>query len=322
MRMSFFLSLCIGFLLAACGNAEPAPTATIAPSASAAEAAPIDTAGTAAVAMPDAPAPSPTPQASPAGKPANAPTAAAQAKPAPVAQAPAPAEAKAADTPAPPATAAESKPDHGLWDALLQQHVRSDGRVSYAGLKVDMADLQAYLDQLAERPIQPNWSRGEKMAYWINAYNAFTVKLILDNYPLKSITALDGGKPWDVKRIQLGGKTYSLNGIENDILRPQYKDARIHFAVNCAAKSCPQLHNRAYTASNLESLLDKSARAFINNAKFNTLAADKVEVSKIFDWYAADFGASLPAYLSQYAKTEISPTAQVSFKEYDWALNE
>jgi len=227
-------------------------------------------------------------------------------------------EAQSAQTP-------NSKPqtlDHVAWDTLLQRYVSGNGKVNYAGLKAaDKPALEAYCKSLADNPVEDSWSREEKMAYWINAYNAFTIKLIVDNYPTKSILNFDGGKTWDVKRIQLGGKKYSLNQIENDILRPQFKDARIHFAINCAAKSCPPLHNRAYTADNLETTLETRTRAFINDPKFNVLSASKAQVSKIFEWYGADFG-DLKKYLNQYASTPLKGTAAVTFQEYNWDLNE
>lgn len=214
----------------------------------------------------------------------------------------------------------DAKPDHTQWNTLLQKHVSATGKVNYAGFKADKAKLQTYLDVLAASPVQDNWSRAEKMAYWINVYNAFTIKLIVDNYPVSSITKLHNGKPWDVKWIKLGNKTYSLNEVENDILRPKYQDARIHFAVNCAAKSCPPLLNRAWTGENLKSYLEKQTAAFINNAKYNTISARKVEVSKIFEWYASDFG-NLIEFLNKYSKTSINKGASVSYKEYDWGLN-
>lgn len=210
--------------------------------------------------------------------------------------------------------------DHSAWETLLQKHVTVEGKVNYAGFKADKAKLQAYLDQLAAHPVQADWSRAEKMAYWINAYNAFTIKLIVDNFPVNSITDLHGGKPWDVKWIKLGDTTYSLNQIENDIIRPQFKDARIHFAVNCAARSCPPLLNHAWTAGNLERYLDQQTRAFINNARYNSIKAKKVSVSKIFEWYGGDFG-NLVAFLNKYSETSIDNKAEVGFQEYDWALN-
>ena len=212
-------------------------------------------------------------------------------------------------------------PSHDPWNKLLTQYVSSTGKVNYRALKGKEADLDAYLKSLADNPVQSSWSRNEKMAYWINAYNAFTVKLILDNYPLSSIINLSGGKVWDKKWIKLGGKTYSLNNIEHDILRPQFKDARIHFAVNCAAKSCPPLLNRAWTADNLNSNLSAQAKKFINSAKYNQIGADKVAISKIFEWYAVDFG-NIVEYLNKYATTKISANATVNYQEYDWALNQ
>ena len=159
------------------------------------------------------------------------------------------------------------------------------------------------------------------MAFWINAYNAYTIVLILDNYPLSSITQLEGGKVWDKKWITIGSKRYSLNNIENDILRPQFQDPRIHFAVNCAAKSCPPLHNRAFTASNLDTLLDKQTKAFINDETYNKITKKAVTVSKIFDWYAEDF-SDLIGYLNEYSNTAIQSNAAIKFTEYDWSLNE
>jgi Protein of unknown function, DUF547 len=252
----------------------------------------------------------------------------------PVASAPDPTPVPAAKTPETPAVevkietpvkpvavVAPGAPAHDAWDALLQKHVGADGKVDYKGFKSDKADLEAYLKTLADNPVQAEWSRAEKMAYWINAYNAFTVKLIVDNYPTKSILNFDGGKTWDVKRITLGGKKYSLNQIENDILRPQYKDARIHFAVNCAARSCPPLYNRAFTAENLESALEARAEAFINNAGYNKISTTKANVSKIFEWYAADFG-DLKKYLNKYSKKQLSAASAIVYNEYDWDLNE
>lgn len=216
---------------------------------------------------------------------------------------------------------ANGHPDHTIWDALVKKYVSPTGKVNYNGFKSDKDKLQAYLSELAEHPVQAGWSRAEKMAYWINVYNAFTIKLITDNYPLKSITELHGGKPWDVQWIELGDKTYSLNQVENEILRPQFKDPRIHFAVNCAAKSCPPLLNRAWTGERLESDLEQQAKAFINHSKYNTLTNKKASVSKIFEWYSEDFG-NLVDYLNRYAGTKLAKNAAVSFREYDWALND
>jgi len=210
---------------------------------------------------------------------------------------------------------------HEAFDQLLQKYVNDAGKVNYKGLKADKATLDAYCKLLADNPVQEAWSRNEKLAYWINAYNAFTLKVIVDNFPTKSILNLDGGKTWDVRRIQIGDKKYSLNIIENDIIRPKFQEPRIHFAVNCAAKSCPPLWNHAYTADNLESALESRARAFINNSSYNTLSGNKARLSKIFDWYGADFG-DLRAYLNKYADNQLDASASIRFNEYDWDLND
>lgn len=213
-----------------------------------------------------------------------------------------------------------SVPDHGLWNDLLTEHVSATGRVDYTALKASEASVDAYLATLQQYPPTRTWSKNEIMAYWINAYNAFTVKLILKNHPTTSIKNIDGGNPWDTKWIKLAGSTYSLNQIENDILRRQYGDARIHFAVNCAAKSCPPLHNRAFTAKNLNATLSQLTRKFINNPAFNTLGAKELRLSRIFDWYQSDFG-NLIGFLSQYTDVPIAEDATIQYNEYEWILN-
>ena len=211
--------------------------------------------------------------------------------------------------------------DHSPWNALLDQYVAADGRVNYSAWQAAQSGLTEYLQLLAQDAPDQGWSRSEAMAYWINAYNAFTVKLILDNYPLKSIMDLHHGKPWDVPWIVLEDQKYSLNQIENEILRPQFKDARIHFAVNCAARSCPPLTNQAFTAENLDGLLERRTRDFINATQYNTIASDNVQISKIFEWYAVDFG-DLLAYLNKYARVKIDAGASITYQDYDWSLNE
>jgi Protein of unknown function, DUF547 len=210
---------------------------------------------------------------------------------------------------------------HAGFDSLLQKNVSDMGIVNYKGIKKDKAKLDAYLQILSDNIPQETDSRAEKMAYWINAYNAFTLDLIVDNYPTTSITKFDEGKTWDVKRIKLANKKYSLNKIENEILRPQFKDPRIHFAVNCAAKSCPPLYNHAYTAENLETTLEARTKAFVNDTKYNTLTSKSVKISRIFEWYGTDFG-NIQAFLNKYSNKKINSGATVAYNEYNWDLNE
>jgi len=211
-------------------------------------------------------------------------------------------------------------PNHKVFNGFLNRYVSNAGVVDYSGMKKNPADLDKYLTSLENTKFTSTWKRDQKLAFWINAYNAYTIKLILDNYPVKKITDLHGGKPWDKKWIKLNGKTLSLNNIENDIIRPEFNEPRIHFAVNCAAKSCPPILNAAFTASKLDAQLESQTKKFVNNSTHNSLSKNEITLSKIFDWYGSDFG-NVAAFVAKYANTTVKPTAKVKFNEYDWALN-
>jgi len=217
---------------------------------------------------------------------------------------------------------ASSKTNHKIWDDVLKQYVSGKGQVNYKGLKADRRKLDQYIEELKNLPIQPEWSRNEKLAYWTNAYNAFTIDLILKNYPLKSI--MDLGKPWDEKFIEIDGKSYSLNQIEHEIVRPTFKDPRIHFAFVCAAKSCPKLLNAAYFPETIQSQFDVQTKHFINQSGKNEISNDAVKISQLFNWYADDFKSkgSIIEFLNRYSQTQIDSGAKVEFLEYDWDLNE
>jgi Protein of unknown function, DUF547 len=202
---------------------------------------------------------------------------------------------------------------------LLLKYVSSTGKVNYKELKTSKAEIEEVAKAFQDNPPQESWSKDEKLAYWLNVYNLFTLKLIVDNYPISSITKLDNGKPWDVKRIDIDGKKYSLNDIENVIIRPKFKDARIHFGINCAAKSCPPLHNEAFSAENVQTLLTQRTRKFIRSSS-NKLTENSAEISKIFDWYSADFG-DIVAFLNKYATVKVAKGAKISYADYNWDLN-
>lgn len=226
-------------------------------------------------------------------------------------------------TPPPPPVTTPKKPtlSHDKWNQLTGKFISSSGKVNYAGIKSNKKLLDDYIHVLENNPPQSSWGNKKIIAYWINAYNAFTIKLIADNYPVGSITDLDGGNPWKKKRIKIGNSTYSLDQIEKEILIKQYKEPRVHFAVNCAAKSCPPIINKAWTASNLEANLEKSTRNFINNTAFNDVSSAKnIKLSKIFDWYASDFGDVI-SFINKYAAKPVKSNAKISYNEYDWALN-
>jgi len=213
---------------------------------------------------------------------------------------------------------------HQIWNELLMKYVDGNGVVNYKAMMNEKGKLESYLQLLDSNPPQDSWSRSEKIAYWINAYNACTVKLILDHYPVKSIRDIDNGKPWSDAFISIGGKNYSLDNIEQDILRKQFNDPRIHFAINCASKSCPRLLNRSYTAAQLDEQLNAQAKDFLNDSSKNKITANNVQLSSIFDWYKDDFTkkGTLIDFLNLYSSKKIQPTATVTFLSYDWSLNE
>ena len=211
---------------------------------------------------------------------------------------------------------------HAAFNKMLNTHVSSDGKVKYAGFKKDKHILDAYINMLATTKVSDKWSKPEKLSFWINTYNALTIRTIVEHYPIKSIKDIDGGEPWKVKRFTNGGKSFSLNDIENTILRPM-GDARIHFAINCAAASCPPLANKAFDAENVEALLEKRTNHFINDAYFNMISHDRAKISKIFDWYKSDF-SNLDAFLTKYntQHTVVDAKTAISYFDYDWKLNE
>jgi len=220
---------------------------------------------------------------------------------------------------------------HAKWDVLLQKHVSEDGKVNYQGFKDDIVALEAYLEVLsASHPNKQNWTKDERLAYWINAYNAFTVKLIVDNYPVKSIKELGGAiykvnTPWDIKFIYIEGQNYDLNNIEHGIIRKQFNEPRIHFAVNCASVSCPNLSNRAYAGDKLDEQLTAATKSFLSNESKNQISATSPKVSKIFSWFRGDFkkgNRSVINFINEYAPSQINKDANLGYLDYSWELNE
>ena len=217
---------------------------------------------------------------------------------------------------------------HEIWDGLLKKYVNVAGMVDYEGFIDSRETLEAYTQLLSQNPPAPNWPENEKLAYWINAYNAFTVKVIADNYPLESIRDLHTlpgvATIWHKEFFEIGGQPTSLNQIEHEILRKEFEEPRIHFAINCASMSCPVLRDEAYIANKLEAQLTEQARAFLNQPLRNRITADKLELSSIFSWFSGDFTrkGDLISFLNKYAPIEIHPDAEITYLDYDWSLNE
>ena len=219
---------------------------------------------------------------------------------------------------------------HELWDQFLQEHVDTNGGVSYKAIVQDPGVLESYLDLLSSSHPNDSWTRNERLAYWINAYNAFTVKHIVDHYPLESIKDIKKGIPfvnsvWDMEFIQIQDQPYTLNDIEHQILRKRFNEPRIHFAINCASYSCPLLSYEAYTATNVETKLEKAAFEFINDSRRNKVSEDSMQVSRIFLWFGKDFkveGKGVKDYINQYATEKAGEDTKVDYLPYDWSLNE
>ena len=209
---------------------------------------------------------------------------------------------------------------HSDWDALLRAHVNTDGNVNYVAFQADKAKVDAYLEKMKKNAPQSSWSREDKIAYWINVYNAFTIQNVIGKYPIKSIMDLDGGKVWTTQKINIGGKDYTLDAIEKQVLIKDLQEPRVHFAVNCAAASCPPLLNAAWSPEKLETLLEERTKTFINNSKYNKITLITAEISPIFNWYAADFG-DVKAFISKYSLTKLPSFGALKYKKYDWTLN-
>jgi hypothetical protein len=229
--------------------------------------------------------------------------------------------------------------NHEEWSRFLGLYLATGGpedvsTVAYAKVTAgDKSRLDAYIASLEAARVSA-LDPAEQFAYWINLYNAGTVQLILNKYPVKSIRDIKLGGlfssgPWDAKLFTVEGEALSLNDIEHRILRPIWKDPRIHYAVNCASFSCPNLQATAFTAGNLEALLEQSARSYINSTRGVAFSSGRLTLSSIYDWYGYDFGrneAEVVAHLRQYAKPELAGQlaaykGRINYA-YDWSLNE
>ena len=232
--------------------------------------------------------------------------------------------------------------DHSVWDKLLKTYVRPgpDGinRIRYAAFKrAGHEALKSYLDML-HRVDPSRLDRREQFAFLVNLYNATTIDVVLDHYPVSSIKDINlGGSlfssftdgPWKAKILAIKGVRLSLDDIEHGILRPVFKDPRAHYAVNCASIGCPNLGTEAFTGMKLDGQLDAAARAFVNHPRGVRAQGGKVGVSSIYIWFKADFGGSdagVLAHLAQYAGPELArmlrSVGAIAGHDYDWRLND
>lgn len=228
--------------------------------------------------------------------------------------------------------------DHAPWQKILDGYLVTDdpsgiNRFDYGALKANAEDrrrLGGYLQALAK--LDPRtYAKAEQMAYWINLYNALTVFVIVPRYPVDSIKDIKSGLidfgPWNLELIPMQGEKLTLNNIEHGILRPIWRDPRIHYAVNCASIGCPNLAPEAYRSDNLERLLEQGATEYINHPRGAQVADGELLISSIYEWFKADFGGTdegVFAHLAQYARPELATQLDNfdSFNDdYDWSLN-
>jgi hypothetical protein len=210
--------------------------------------------------------------------------------------------------------------NHSVWQNLLSSNVSEAGNVNYDAFKQRKGELNEYIASLGVNIPTDSWTQEDKLAYWMNAYNAMTVDLILRNMPLESIKDID--KPWEQRIWKLGEKWYNLDEIEHQILR-KMGDPRIHFGINCASFSCPPLLNEAFTSANVDDKLEFLAKRFINDRSRNHITPTRVEISRIFNWFSKDFKkeGTIIDYLNKYSRITISYKASRGYFAYDWTLN-
>lgn len=218
----------------------------------------------------------------------------------------------------------EQNIDYALWQSLLSEHVTTDGLVDYKGFLKDKDKLHHFTKQLSQNTPNKSWLDSEKKAYLINAYNAFTIQLVVDNYPVESIKDIGNifSRFFKIEFIDYNNKLVSLDDIEKGMLLPM-GDERVHFAINCASYSCPKISNKVYRPETLNKQLDEAAHHFINS-KLNIISKNQAKLSKIFKWYSHDFetdSTDLINYINKYSKIEITKNANIEYLDYNWSLN-
>jgi len=228
--------------------------------------------------------------------------------------------------------------DFAAWDGFLARYLVPGGdginRVSYGRvLPADREALSLHVAALAGLPIT-SYRRAEQLAYWINLYNALTLRVVLDHYPVASILDIKLAGPlsigpWSKKLLRIEGEEVSLDDIEHRILRPLWHDPRLHYALNCASLGCPSLQPQAFAAAAMEARLDEAARGFVNHARGVRIADGRLIVSSLYRWYAADFGGSDPAVIAHLRRYAAPPLAKalallssIAGDQYDWSLND
>lgn len=214
------------------------------------------------------------------------------------------------------------KMDYKNYNAFLKKYISENGNVDYDKIKINKAELEKIIDEFdATQPVNKNWPKNEELAYFINVYNINTIKIVVDNYPTKSIKDIKNA--WDKKFILSGKALLSLSDVEHKILR-KMNEPRIHFAINCASFSCPKLENKAFEPKTLDSQLDTATKSFINDKTKNIITTKEVQLSEIFNWFGSDFKTkktSIIDFINKYSTVKIDKKAKVKYLDYNWDLN-
>ncbi|WP_299681326.1 DUF547 domain-containing protein [uncultured Tenacibaculum sp.] len=236
------------------------------------------------------------------------------------------------------------------YDTILQNNVDNQGMINYKSIQENPDDLNTYLEYLSNTIPTESWSENKKKAFWINAYNAYTIKIIIDNYPPKkkvdiekkqnsnnavsfvitntisnSITFIkkDGKDAWNYRFAKIGGKLYTLNEIEHGIIRKQFNDGRIHVGLNAASYSGPKFVNYAFTENNIDQNLEQLTRQFINDSTKNKISNTDIEISKVFEWYPEDFNmGNIITFINKYSNVKVLSNAEIKYMNYNWKLND
>ncbi len=235
-------------------------------------------------------------------------------------------------------TSSQKTIDHKAFSQLLKQYVKADknglNRVDYKGFKTKQSALKSYIKTLETVKVT-SLSKSEQFAYWANLYNAVTINVVLDAYPVKSIKDIDispgifSNGPWGKKLVTIEGTKISLVDIEHQILRKVHKDPRVHYAVNCASVGCPNLQNQAFDGKNLQAQLNRAARDYVNSNRGAVVKGNRLAISKIYVWFKKDFGGNdrgVLAHLKKHAdkdlKAKITKIGSINSSFYDWTLND
>lgn len=218
------------------------------------------------------------------------------------------------------ALSTNAQPNYKTIAPFFKKYISEEGIIDYVKLKKNNSELAKTLKKLTSMPPQEDWHRNEKLAYWLNIYNLQMISMLVENYPTKNIMDLYGGKIWQVKCLEIAGKSYCLDEIEHDIIRKELKEPRIHFALYSGAVSSPALLNEVFTPANMNENFETLTKRFINSPN-NSITSEKAELSQVFQWYKDDF-KDIVTFVNKYAKTKINAATEIAYLDFNWDLKE